>query len=93
MCGCLFAMGAAFFPRLAIIGLWILTPLVSRAFSGIILPILGVLFLPYTTLFYILVYSPETELSIWAILFVIVGFIFDLGSYAGGGWFGRRRRR
>jgi CDP-diglyceride synthetase len=93
MCGCLFAMGAAFFPRIAFIVLWILTPLVSRAFTGIILPVLGVILLPYTTLFYVLVYSPETELSIWAILFVIVGFLFDLGSYAGGGWFGRRRRR
>jgi hypothetical protein len=91
MCGCIFALGAAFFPRIGVILLWIFTPLVSRAFSGIILPILGLIFLPYTTLFYVLVYNPVTGVSIWGILFVILGFLFDLGSYAGGGWSGRRR--
>jgi hypothetical protein len=91
MCGCLFALGAAFFPRIALILLWILTPLVGRAFDGIILPVLGIIFLPYTTLFYVLVYNPEMGLSAWGILFLILGFILDLGSYFGGGRTGRRR--
>ncbi len=56
---CLFAIGAAFFPRLALLFVWLFTPLVNRAFSGgILLPLLGIIFLPFTTLIYVLVYIP-----------------------------------
>ena len=33
-CACLFAMGAAFFPRLALFFVWLFTPLVNRAFHN-----------------------------------------------------------
>lgn len=46
---CLFALFAAFAPRLALFFLWILTPLVSRGFGSFIVPLLGIIFLPFTT--------------------------------------------
>jgi hypothetical protein len=46
----------ALFGRLALLCLWLWTPLVGRAFhGGWLLPLLGLLFLPLTTLVYILV--------------------------------------
>jgi hypothetical protein len=69
-------------PRLALIFVWIFTPLVNRAFETILLPILGIIFLPYTTLFYVLV-APGGILGFeWFLL--IFGFIIDIASYTGG---------
>jgi len=79
--GCLFAIFAAFTPRLAFLFLWIFTPLVNRAFTGIILPILGLIFLPFTTLIYILVYNPTFGLTGWDWLWIILAFLLDIGAY------------
>jgi hypothetical protein len=90
--GCLFAAGAASFPRLALIFMWIFTTSVTRAFHGaILLPILGIIFLPYTTLFYVFVYNPFYGMSFWGWLLVTIGFLLDLGTYSGGYYSNRRR--
>lgn len=88
--GCLFALLAAISPRLALVLVWIFTNLVDRAFTGFLLPLLGLIFLPFTTLLYVLAYQPLVGVSGWGWVLVIVGLLFDLGSY-GGGAFGRRR--
>ncbi|NIN65880.1 MAG: hypothetical protein GTO63_14540 [Anaerolineae bacterium] len=87
----MFALGAAFFPRLGVLFLWLFTPLVSRAFDTIIVPILGIIFLPFTTLVYVLVWHPVVGVTGWGWVWVILAFLFDLGAYAGSG-FGNRRR-
>lgn len=88
--GCIFALLAAISPRLALVLVWIFTNLVDRAFTGFLLPLLGLIFLPFTTLLYVLAYRPVVGVSGWGWVLVIVGLLFDLGSY-GGGAFGRRR--
>ena len=80
-CGCLFAILTVFSPRLAFLIVWMATDLVDKAFSGFILPMLGLVFLPFTTLFYVLVYDPS-GLSVWGWLLVIMGFLLDLGAYS-----------
>ena len=46
----------ALFARVALLVVWLATPLVNRAFQGgWILPLLGILNLPITTLAYVLV--------------------------------------
>jgi hypothetical protein len=46
----------AFLARVALFFTWVSTPLVSRAFhGGWFLPLLGIFFLPVTTLVYVLV--------------------------------------
>jgi hypothetical protein len=89
MCACLFALFAAAAPRLALIFIWLFTNLVDRAFDTLLLPILGIIFLPYTTLFYVLV-APGGILGFeWFLL--IFGFIIDIASYMGGAFSGKRR--
>ena len=39
--GCLFAIFAGIFPRIALVIVWIATNYVDRAFDGFILPLLG----------------------------------------------------
>jgi hypothetical protein len=88
--GCLLALLAAISPRIALILVWIFTNLVDRAFEGFLLPLLGLIFLPFTTLIYVLAYQPVIGVTGWGWFFVFIAVLLDLGSY-GGGVFGRRR--
>ena len=56
--GCLFALIAVLSPRFAVFLLWAFTNYVDRAFNGWFLPLLGIVFAPWTTLMYVLVYAP-----------------------------------
>lgn len=88
-CGCLFGMLAGFFPRIALGLVWIFTDYVKNVFDGFLLPFLGLLFLPYTTLFYVLAYKPVTGLTTWGLFFVIFGFVLDMMTYAGNAYTNR----
>ena len=90
--GCLIALLAAFAPRVTLVILWIFSSLVDRAFSGFLIPLLGLIVLPYTTLFYVLAYAPVAGVDGWGWFFVGIGFLFDIGNWAGGGASGRRRQ-
>ena len=71
--------------------MWIFGDLVDRAFDGWALPLLGILFLPYTTFFYVLAYAPIVGVEGIGWLFVIFGFFLDLSAYFGGGRYGQQR--
>jgi hypothetical protein len=88
--GCLIALLAAISPRIALVLVWIFTNLVDRAFEGFLLPLLGLIFLPFTTLIYVLAYHPVFGVTGWGWFFVFLAVLLDLGSYAGGA-FGRGR--
>jgi hypothetical protein len=68
-------------PRLGIIVLWAFTNYVSRSFDTWIWPLLGLIFLPWTTLLYILVAAPAGGISFWGWLFVALGLVMDIGSH------------
>jgi hypothetical protein len=91
-CGCLYALGAAFFPRLALLFVWLFTPLVDRTFHfTFILPLLGIIFLPFTTLMYVLAYNPLAGVTGWGWFWVILGFLLDLSSYSSSAYTNRNR--
>ena len=54
-------------------------------------PCSGLIFLPYTTLFYVFAYAPIVGVSSLGWFFVVLGFLLDLSSLFGGGREGRRR--
>lgn len=80
---CLFAILASAFPRLALLFVWLFTSLVYRAFDTFIIPLLGIIFLPFTTLMYVLAYIPGIGLTGWGWFFVILGVFLDMGAYGG----------
>lgn len=84
MCGC-FVLGlGAFFPRVALAVIWLFTDHVQRAFNGEwVLPLLGLVLLPYTTLTYVLLYWWNRPVAGFDWFFVALAFFIDLGSYAG----------
>ncbi|HSJ57913.1 MAG TPA: hypothetical protein VLC95_12070 [Anaerolineae bacterium] len=88
-CACLLALLAAGAPRLALVLMWLFTDLIGRAFDSFIVPLLGFIFLPLTTVIYVFVGPGGLSVFDWILL--AIGVIVDLGSY-GGGAYGRRGR-
>ncbi len=89
--GCLLALLAGFAPRIALVLIWIFSDLVDRAFTGFLIPLLGLLVFPYATLFYVLAWVPVGGVNGWGWAFVVLGFMFDIGHWVGGGATGRQR--
>jgi hypothetical protein len=71
-------MGAAFAPRVVLAIMWIVGPRVNAAFDNFIVPLLGLIFLPYTTIMYVLVWNPATGLSGWDWIWVLLGVMLDI---------------
>jgi hypothetical protein len=92
-CGCLLLLMASAFPRLALAITWIFTNRVDIAFEGWLLPLAGLVFLPYTTFFYVLAYAPIGGVTGIGWFFVAFGFVLDVSSYMGGGRYGQARYR
>ncbi|GMQ84700.1 MAG: hypothetical protein BMS9Abin07_0264 [Acidimicrobiia bacterium] len=91
-CGCcLLAVAGSLIPRLTIGFLWIFTSTVDNAFNGFILPLLGLLFLPFTTLVYVVSYWAADGSITWGWVFVLIAVFVDIGNYAAGG-FGKGRQ-
>jgi hypothetical protein len=79
--GCLLEL----FARIGLLVVWTSTELVNRAFhGGWILPLLGILFLPVTTLSYVVVYALSNGVTGWAWLWVVLGLLVDLGMHGSG---------
>ena len=82
---CFLVLLGLFAPRLALILVWLFTPLVSRAFGTLILlPVLGLIFLPLTTLVYVLVFIPGVGVVGLGWLWLILALLADLATYGGG---------
>lgn len=56
--GCLLAFAAAAAPRLVLILAWIFSDRWSVVWSNWLVPLVGIIFAPYTTIMYLLVWSP-----------------------------------
>jgi hypothetical protein len=83
--GCLIVLLMAVSARSALAVTWIFTDLVSRAFDGWVVPLLGLVFLPWTALLYALVYSPLKGVSLLGWVIVAIGFVADVGTLGDGG--------
>jgi hypothetical protein len=84
----------AFLARVGLLVVWLATPLVTRAFQGgWLLPLLGIIFLPITTLAYVVVYALGNGVSGWAWLWVVLAFLVDLGTHSSGAYANRHRIR
>jgi hypothetical protein len=90
--GCIIAIFGLIGPRVLIAFWWLTDPARWTAVFGSspLVPALGFLVLPWTTLFYVLLWS-DGGLSLLGWIVVGLGLLADLGTY-GGGFFGNRER-
>ncbi len=90
MCGCLFLLLGAAFPRIALILLEMFTNWNDTAFDSFWIGFIGWLFLPYTTLAYVLMDQWGDPINGFGWVVVMFAFIVDLGSWFGSSNSGRR---
>jgi hypothetical protein len=83
--GCFVALFALISPRLALFAIFVFSDLLSRAYDSWILPFVGFFLLPWTTLAYAVMWSIGTDqVSGFEWFIVVLAFLVDVGSYAGG---------
>ena len=84
MClGCLFVGMAAAFPRIGLLVIWAFTDWVNIAFDNWFWPLLGLIFLPFATLMYVLVdISTIGSINLGGWLLIILGGVIDVSHWA-----------
>jgi hypothetical protein len=89
MC-CLFTTLVVLGPRAGILIWWLIEPARwNLAFDTFIWPLLGIIFVPWTTLMYVLAFPGGINGFDW--LWLGLGLIVDIGSWTGGAWGNRSR--
>lgn len=79
------------FPRIALLLLFFFSNYLQRAYHGFIIPLLGFIFLPLTTLAYAWMTNTGQPATGINLIILIVAVIIDLGGL-GGGEYHRRNR-
>jgi hypothetical protein len=75
-------MFSGLFPRLALLIVWVARPaLVGAAFNTFLLPLLGIILLPFATLIYVLLYTPRVGLIGWDWFWVLLAVLLDIGHW------------
>jgi hypothetical protein len=81
---CLFATVLAGAPRLAFLLWWLFQPVRFNAtFTSFLWPLLGVLFIPWTTLMYVIVFPGG--INGFDYIWLGLAIAIDVSTYAGGG--------
>jgi hypothetical protein len=84
-------MFGAVFPRLAVLFIWLARPAAfDAAIGSALIAVLGILFLPFTTLTYVLLWT-ATGLSGFDWVWLFLAFLIDLGMLGSSGYANRDR--
>src|ERR1019366_7248713 len=87
---CLLVILLLAFPRIALALLFFFSSYLERAYHGLILPLLGFVFLPLTTLAYAWMVNTRQPTAGINLLILVVAVVIDLGGLGGGGYHRRR---
>lgn len=88
---CLLLVLALSFPRVVLLLMWFFTHMLDRAYSGILIPLIGFLFMPVTTIAYAWVVSTHRAIDGFNLIVIIIAVLIDLGSNGGGARYQSRR--
>jgi hypothetical protein len=88
---CLFVIFLAAFPRIALVLIFLLSNYLERAYHGLLIPLLGFIFLPLTTLAYAWLVNTGQPITGVTLILLIVAVVIDIGGL-GGGEYHRRTR-
>ena len=88
---CLFVIFLLAFPRIVLVLMLLFSTYLQRAYVNLIIPILGFIFLPLTTIVYAWLVNTHSPLEGINLLYLILAVVIDVGGL-GGGEAHRRRR-
>jgi hypothetical protein len=86
---CCGALLVILFPRIALVALYLFTHYLQRAYHGILIPLMGFLFLPLTTLVYAYMMNNGISTAGANLIWLLLAVLIDLGA-VGGGYRSRR---
>lgn len=81
---CLLVLLLVAFPRVALLLIFFLSDYLQRAYHGLLLPLLGFIFLPLTTLVYAWTVNTHRPLAGVNLLFLFIAVVVDLGGLGSG---------
>jgi hypothetical protein len=87
---CLFVIFFVAFPRVALAVIFLLSNYLERAYHGPLIPLLGFIFLPLTTLAYAWMVNTGQPMAGTTVIILVIAVVVDLGGL-GGGEYHRRR--
>ena len=88
---CLLVLLVLAFPRVVLLLMFFLSDYLQRAYHDLIIPVLGFLFLPLTTIVYAWLMNTHRPLDGVNLVILIVAVIIDAGGLGSGEWHRRRR--
>jgi hypothetical protein len=88
---CLLLILFAAFPRVALVLLFFFSTYLQRAYHGLLLPILGFIFLPLTTLAYAWMINSNLPIAGVNLLILIIAVVIDVGGWSSGEYHRRTR--
>ena len=88
--GCLLLILIAAFPRIALVLMFLFSNYLQRAYHNMIVPLLGFIFLPLTTLVYAWMTNTHEPIAGMNLIILIIAVIIDVGGLGGGAYRGRR---
>lgn len=88
---CLLVLVILAFPRVALVLMYFMSNYLQRAYANLLIPLLGFIFLPVTTIVYAWMVNNHMALDGANLLILIVAVLIDAGGLGGGEWHRRRR--
>jgi hypothetical protein len=81
---CFLVVAILAFPRAALILMFLFSTYLQRAYDGLLLPVLGFIFLPLTTVVYAWLVNSHRPLDGINLLFLVIAAVIDAGGLSGG---------
>ena len=88
---CILLLVVLAFPRVVLVLMFLLSDYLTRAYHGLLVPLLGFIFLPLTTLVYAWEVNSHMAIQGVNLLLLIISVVVDLGGLSGGEWHRRSR--
>lgn len=86
---CLLAIVVLAFPRVVLVLMWLLSNSLDRAYHGLLIPILGFIFLPITTIVYAWMVNSGLPIQGVNLVILVVAVVLDVGSHGGARYYRR----
>ncbi|HEY6464791.1 MAG TPA: hypothetical protein VIY69_02290 [Candidatus Acidoferrales bacterium] len=88
---CLLLILIVAFPRIALVLMFLFSNYLQRAYHNLIVPVIGFIFLPLTTLVYAWMTNTHEPIAGINLIILVIAVVIDVGGLGGGSVYRSRR--